>query len=151
MFSFAPLKAPGPDGLRYNFDAALKLNSTSGGVGFVLSGPAGTPFLAVSHNLSLAVSQNLSFPSPIIGETLALRLALSEAVFHGFQFIMMESDNLEIINMIRGVAKEDYVYVRPIVQNILSLAEHGEEVSFHHVPRSANQVEHSLARRAVTV
>ncbi|KAJ4976716.1 hypothetical protein NE237_001822 [Protea cynaroides] len=74
---------------KVNTDAALCSQTKTSGVGFIIRNFAG--------KVLLAVSQVIHFLSPKVGEALVIRAAMYEAVSHGFDKLIVESDNLEVL------------------------------------------------------
>ncbi|KAJ4961943.1 hypothetical protein NE237_021853 [Protea cynaroides] len=94
-------------------DAAMNGDQKGSDIGFFIRSSTGSPVLAVS--------EPLSFLSPTVGEALALRMGVLEALKAGLSTLHMESDNLEVINQINGVSREGDVYLLSIVQDIVLL------------------------------
>ncbi|KAJ4954189.1 hypothetical protein NE237_031021 [Protea cynaroides] len=135
-------RPPPSDFFKVNSHAALNQHSQGSGVGFINRDSCGRP--------KLAVSQPIAFLSPVIGEALALCMALSEALSNGYLNVHVEFDNLELIRMLNQESQEDNVYLLPLLNDIRSIAGNGISVVFDYILRKANQVAHSLAWRAVT-
>ncbi|KAJ4981823.1 hypothetical protein NE237_032660 [Protea cynaroides] len=96
--------------IKINVDAAVKKDLTAQGIGFIIKNADGA-------NL-LAVLQRADFPSVVAGEALAIRQGLKEAISMGFQSIVMESDCLEVVQLINGVQSDGEIFVASIVEDI---------------------------------
>ncbi|KAJ4952654.1 hypothetical protein NE237_029486 [Protea cynaroides] len=62
-----------------------------------------------------AVSQKVFFPSVAVGEAMAIREGLREAITLGFINILVESDSLEVVNLINRVYSVGEIFVASIV------------------------------------
>ncbi|KAJ4965055.1 hypothetical protein NE237_016904 [Protea cynaroides] len=134
--------SPPPEGyFKLNSDAACNENSHCG-IGFIIRKVDGSPHFAKS--------QPMFFPLVATGEALAIREGLSEALKMGIFLLLVESDCLEVINLINGVTEVGEHSALSSVKDIRILATRGVHVSFHNVSRGANRVAHSLVRTVLT-
>lgn len=79
-----------------------------------------------------------------VAEAWACERTLIFAVEMGFCNIQVEGDSLSIIKNIKSSRKDKSV-LRPIIQSITQMGKNFEELTYHFVPRSANQAAHALA------
>ncbi|XP_043689195.1 uncharacterized protein LOC122640122 [Telopea speciosissima] len=134
---------PPPAGFwKVNCDAAATLDKRKGGLGVVFRDSAGS--------IDRAISLPHSFSSINQGEALAIRLALSTALQAGFTKLQVESDCLEIINLLSNPAMITQWEVALILDDIRTLATSFTMISFVYVPRSVNYVANTLARKALS-
>ncbi|KAK6128871.1 hypothetical protein DH2020_037388 [Rehmannia glutinosa] len=121
---------------KLNTDGAIYTNGTIG-LGFIIRDAEGNAILAGSKN------SNLDGNSTIV-EGLSLLFALQSACTAGIQGIHVESDCKVIIDGIQGKEISD-PHGDLLIDDILSVAEAANCLSFKHIPREANGVAHSIA------
>ncbi|XP_043725962.1 uncharacterized protein LOC122672566 [Telopea speciosissima] len=126
--------------LKVNCDATSSASKNFGGLGVILRNHCGSALLARSIPTH--------FGSIIQGEILAIRNGVSAALEMGIENVMVESDNKEAIDFIKGT-KIPAVEVEDLVRDILWLSEKFSSVSFSHIPRTMNSVSDALARKAL--
>ncbi|KAJ4961558.1 hypothetical protein NE237_021468 [Protea cynaroides] len=85
-------------------DATFCLAKQRSGIGYVVRDHLGQPLLAVSE-----VS---FFHSSVVGEAFALQSGIAAALSAGYSSLKVESDNLEVINLVNGVQKDCNVYLK---------------------------------------
>ncbi|KAJ4962271.1 hypothetical protein NE237_022210 [Protea cynaroides] len=112
---------PMPSNVKLNVDVAWRQQHIRRGLGYVLRDDHGI--------LLLAVSKPGSFLSVSIGDALAIKAGLLRTVQAGYSNVTVESDNLEVIQMLqRKTTMADPYYIL----------------------RTANVVAHVLARKALS-
>ncbi|KAJ4952256.1 hypothetical protein NE237_029088 [Protea cynaroides] len=92
-------------------DATWPKDQQQHGMGYILRNDVGAPVLVVS--------EPSSFLSPAIGEAMALRSGVIQAISAGFSHIEVESDNAEIIQLLQGCGKLSEVALAAIESNTL--------------------------------
>ncbi|KAJ4981483.1 hypothetical protein NE237_032320 [Protea cynaroides] len=127
---------------KLNIDAAMDATNHRAGIGVVLRNSLGFPVLACSIPSH--------FSDVLLGEALAVRAGLNLVLQYGYRNLVVESDCLELINLLTGPSNVAQTYVQDIVTDISVLGGQAQDLSFCFSPRSANSVAHSLARRAMT-
>ncbi|XP_043717887.1 uncharacterized protein LOC122665818 [Telopea speciosissima] len=114
-----------------------------GGIGFLLRNHLG--------QLRLAVSSHHRFSFVIEGEAIAVREGLLEAILEGTYCVMVESDNREFVSYHQDCSKQRPLSICPIVEDIRHIATYLDVCQFLFIPRDANVVADSLARRAQSI
>ncbi|XP_043717749.1 uncharacterized protein LOC122665663 [Telopea speciosissima] len=104
-----------------------------------------------SHGaLVFAKTEINSFDSIVLGEALAIRLGLLEAISEDVQFLKVESNNQQVISYINNKNKLAPLTLQPVIADILHVATYFSECVFTFIPREANVVADSLARKALS-
>ncbi|XP_043700410.1 uncharacterized protein LOC122651156 [Telopea speciosissima] len=106
---------------------------------------------ASSRTVSVLVSNPLSFDDVVIGEALAIREGLLEAISEGTLSVMVESDSLQVISYLQDPLKPADLKVAPILEDIRHIVSYLDVCSFVFISRAANSIADSLARRALSV
>ncbi|KAJ4956935.1 hypothetical protein NE237_013718 [Protea cynaroides] len=97
--------------VKLNVDVEAIEDPYAHGLGFILRDSVGVQLRAVS--------QKVSFPSVAVGEVMAIREGLREAITLGFTNILVEFDSLEVVNLINGVHSVGEIFVASIVEDLL--------------------------------
>ncbi|KAJ4963890.1 hypothetical protein NE237_023829 [Protea cynaroides] len=93
--------------VKLNVDVATTENPYAHGLGFILRDSVHVPLRAVS--------QKFCFPSVAVGEAMAIREGLREAITLGFINILVESDSLKVVNLINRFHSVGEIFVASIV------------------------------------
>ncbi|ESQ46464.1 hypothetical protein EUTSA_v10000609mg, partial [Eutrema salsugineum] len=115
--------------------AAWKEETKTAGLGWFFSdfsGPFGNQGKTEQHVLS-----------PLVGEALALRVALLAAKSRGISKLIMKSDSLELINTVNS--DNNIMEFYGILHEVRTFASSFSFLRFLHIPRSANVVADNLA------
>ncbi|XP_043687688.1 uncharacterized protein LOC122638901 [Telopea speciosissima] len=114
---------------------------------------AGVGFLCRDHNgLSLkAFSCPSSFSDIMVGEALAVWLAMQEMVANDFERVVIESDSKSLITYIENGGGAAPFHVKTLVDDIIYLSLSFVSCSFGCISREINSVADSLARRALSL
>ncbi|XP_043725825.1 uncharacterized protein LOC122672410 [Telopea speciosissima] len=132
-----------PGAYKLNCDASFDPGSKSSGVGFLVRDHLDKSFIAISNPVT---SNDI-----LIGEALAIREGLLEAISEGTLSITVESDNLGIISCLMYPSKAPDLKILPIVEDIRHISSYLDDCNFSYIPRTANSVVDCLARRALSV
>ncbi|XP_058008494.1 uncharacterized protein LOC131182962 [Hevea brasiliensis] len=133
-------KKPGPNWVKLNVDIATNVNSGWTGIGMVVRNEMGS-FVACK------ISRMVGLFSPTIAEIMGVREALSWIKDNNWQNVIVESDNLQVVNVLNSMNVENFSMMGGIVSDCRSLInEISCEILFSHVFRSANGVAHALAQ-----
>ncbi|XP_043693618.1 uncharacterized protein LOC122644075 [Telopea speciosissima] len=124
-------------------DALWSPDHKRGGLGVVIKNYRG--------ELIFAKLDPSKFDSMIIGEALAIRLGLLEAISEGLEFIKVESDNQQVINYLNASTMSAPLQLQSVLQDILHIAAYFSDCKFTFIPREANEVADSLARKALSM
>ncbi|KAJ4960925.1 hypothetical protein NE237_020835 [Protea cynaroides] len=123
---------------KLNIDVSFSVEHKSGCIGFIFQD---------SHGNSLfAASENISAPSVLLGEALAIRAGLQSAVVHGFLNLVVESDSTELIAYLTCPSSTPPYFAQFVLEDILSLSTICN-ATFQCISRDANQVTHALVRK----
>ncbi|KAM1520037.1 hypothetical protein ACFX15_022281 [Malus domestica] len=127
--------------IKVNTDAAWCRSSLRAGVGWVgcdfagLLQTAGGSGTGICHNAAAA-------------EACAIRSALMACIENGFDKVVIESDALVIIQMLKKDSTQDYS-IECILGDIEILVQRLTSVTFSFVPRESNRAAHSVAKFAL--
>ncbi|XP_043702580.1 uncharacterized protein LOC122652786 [Telopea speciosissima] len=149
--SQAPSRVPGqvswlpplPGSFKLNCDVSLDPGTKRSGVGFVIRDHV--------SRCCIAVSNPTPFNEILVGEAMAIREGLLEAISEGTLSITVESDNLGIISSLLNPSKILNFIVLPIVEDIRHISTYFDACNFAYIPRAANSLADCLARRALSV
>lgn len=128
-----------PDILVCSVDAAWDVNTGRCGIGGVLSGSMERP----GHNLSEAHSY---VSSALMAEAIAVRLAVSTAVYSNVRSLAVLSDSLSLINLLKKGGNQPKLFgIMFDIHHYLSLF---DSISFHFISRNFNVEADSVAKLA---
>ncbi|KAF2540268.1 hypothetical protein F2Q68_00029727 [Brassica cretica] len=136
-----PLAIPS-DTVTCHVDAAWDANSSNCGLGGIFSGHHSAtclPHLCESRPL---------VSSALMAEALAVRLAVMTAAFANIKRLLILSDSLSLVSMLRS--KESRPALFGIVFDIYHSGFYFDDISFYHIPRLNNQEADSLAKSALS-
>ncbi|XP_043693230.1 uncharacterized protein LOC122643699 [Telopea speciosissima] len=106
--------APTTDYVKCNCDASYSANLNKSGIGFICRDHNGLPLIAISSP---------SFFSDIlVGEAIAVRLTMMEMITNGFERVMTESDNMNLITYIKDGGGTPPLHIRALVDDIIHLS-----------------------------
>ncbi|KAK8480350.1 hypothetical protein V6N11_036395 [Hibiscus sabdariffa] len=88
-----------------------------------------------------------SIADPFIAEAKACEMAVSFAIDLGFRQIQVEGDSLSIIKKLNSIIADKSI-ISPIVNDIISMRDSFELITFAHVGRLGNEAAHELVRYA---
>ncbi|KAK0596648.1 hypothetical protein LWI29_017714 [Acer saccharum] len=101
--------------------------------------------------VSLAAAQNLvAMVSPLVAEALAVRNGIHLACEAGFVPFLLETDSLQVVNMVQKGLHSD-AEVGLIIAEIDGALQSLSNCCIGHVPRKGNAAAHTLARKALSV
>ncbi|XP_043700098.1 uncharacterized protein LOC122650780 [Telopea speciosissima] len=134
-------QCPPTDYIKINCDAALPLDSTAGGLGFI----------ARDHNGSTltACSEPIFISNALLGEALAVRAGLYWANQANIPLFIVESDCSNLISILIG-GNSHPLDLDGVIHDILRLAESFSSCSFVNISRDVNVIAHHLARKALS-
>ncbi|KAM0958411.1 hypothetical protein ACFX13_024104 [Malus domestica] len=127
--------------IKVNTDAAWCRSSMRTGVGWVGRDFAGLLQFAGGSGTGIC-------HSAAAAEACAIRSALMACIENGFDKVIIESDALVIIKMLRKVSPQDYS-IECILGDIEILVQRLMSVTFSFVPRESNHAAHSVAKFAL--
>ncbi|CAN6693921.1 unnamed protein product [Malus baccata var. baccata] len=127
--------------IKVNTDAAWCSSSLRTGIGWVGRDFAGLLQFAGGSGTSIC-------HSAAAAEACAIRSALVSCIENGFDKVIIESDVLGIIKMLRKVSSHDYS-IECILGDIEILVQRLMSVTFSFVPRESNHAAHSVAKFAL--
>ncbi|XP_043710064.1 uncharacterized protein LOC122658960 [Telopea speciosissima] len=136
-------KQPEIGHMKINCDAALPLEPTGGGLGVVIRNQRG--------EILWATSIPVSFFDALLGEFWVVRSTLIDAKDLELTHIIVESDNATVVDTLNHQLPSLPVRAMGFIQDIHSLANQFETCQFVHISRGANQVAHTLARKALSL
>ncbi|XP_043697186.1 uncharacterized protein LOC122647964 [Telopea speciosissima] len=136
--------APPPVGtFALSCDASLSEDGGRSGVGYLIWDHTGT--------CRIAISDPQCFSKALVGEALAIRQGLLEAISEGFLKLRVESDCQTLVSAIRKPITSSHLSIRPIVEDIHFLVSYFDDCTFQFIPRAANTIADALPRRARSV
>ncbi|KAJ4981078.1 hypothetical protein NE237_031915 [Protea cynaroides] len=134
---------PRPGNVKLNANVAWRQHHVRHGLGYVVRDDHGTPLFAVS--------KLGSFLSVSIGEASMIKARLLQIIQAGFINVTVESDNLEVIQMLQRKTKVADPYLADILKEIVSLVTGSNLcITFEYIPINVNVVAHVLARKAMS-
>ncbi|XP_043704065.1 uncharacterized protein LOC122654153 [Telopea speciosissima] len=95
-----------------------------------------------------AFSEGIGWNYALVAEALAARRALLMARQFQMKHVMLESDNLLIVNLLKGQTRDVPWRITTIISDCRSLFSYFDVILFEHVLREANSVADSLATKA---
>ncbi|XP_043700300.1 uncharacterized protein LOC122651022 [Telopea speciosissima] len=135
--------APPLGSFKLNCDVSWNPRNNRSGLGFL-----------IQNHLSetqVAISIPSMFNDILVGEEMAIRDGLLEALSEGSYTLVVGTDNQDDIFYLRDFTKIPTLSIRSIVIDIKHLITYFDHVSFQYIPREANVVVDSLARRALSL
>ncbi|XP_043703729.1 uncharacterized protein LOC122653841 [Telopea speciosissima] len=136
-------KPPISPTFKLNTDAALTFKKDKGDLGFVMRDH--------SSNMVYASSEPNSFTSMLLGEGLAIRLGMIQAIGEYIDHLEVESDSKKMISFIQDPSRNALADISPVVNDISHLSSFFRSISFSYIPREINSVADSLARKALSI
>ncbi|KAM1428225.1 hypothetical protein ACFX1S_020467 [Malus domestica] len=127
--------------IKVNTDAAWCRSSLRAGVGWVGRDFAGLLQIAGGSGTGIC-------HSAAAAEACAIRSALMACIDNGFDKVVIESDALVIIHMLKKESTQDYS-IECILGDIEILVQRLTSVTFSFVPRESNRAAHSVAKFAL--
>uniref|UniRef100_A0ACD5Y9T6 Uncharacterized protein n=1 Tax=Avena sativa TaxID=4498 RepID=A0ACD5Y9T6_AVESA len=124
--------------VKLNIDGSWKEGERKGGTGMILRDAGGGIIFAACRHL-------LSCENPLEEELLACREGLALVLEYSDQSIIVESDCLEMVNMINDSSSNCSMTV-VLVNNIKRLCKAGRVCRVRHIKRELNKMSHSLAK-----
>ncbi|KAK8640058.1 hypothetical protein V6N13_138421 [Hibiscus sabdariffa] len=103
---------------------------------------------SLGHIMAACAYPHISVADPFIAEAKACEMVVSFPIDLGFRRIQVEGDSLSIIKKLNSTIADKSV-LSPIVNDINSMRDFFELVTFAHVGRLGNEAAHELARVAV--
>ncbi|XP_042504683.1 uncharacterized protein LOC122081683 [Macadamia integrifolia] len=137
------LASPPPNFHRLRCDASLNLSGERGGIGFLLCNWLGHP--------KVAVSNPVKFSTILVGEAIAIKEGLMEAISEGVHKLHLESDNQQLISYLQDFSQSPDIVVWPIIEDIGYLCSFFDDCLFYGIPREVNVTADTIARRAQSV
>ncbi|KAL4336242.1 hypothetical protein GQ457_07G016650 [Hibiscus cannabinus] len=131
---------PAANSIKINFDTHF-MSSINKSV----SGVIARNFLG--QILGACAYPHLSVADPFVAEAKACEMVVSFAIELGFRQIQVEGDSLSIIKKLNSTIADKSV-LSPIVNDIISMRDSFEIITFTHVGRLGNEAAHELARSA---
>ena len=136
-------RPPSVELVKINFDDAVFVNENKSGIGVVIRNEGGLVLASCAKKI------------PVIYcgceiETMAAAAALSFASDIGIKRAILEGDSLAVIKALR----EDASSLSPfglLLDDVKSLANSFEELSYSHTRREGNQVTHDLVKHAKSI
>ncbi|XP_043717963.1 uncharacterized protein LOC122665896 [Telopea speciosissima] len=128
---------------KLNCDASFDPGLKRSGIGFVIRDHLGRSCIAISNPTT--------FSDILVGEAMAIREGLLEAISEGTLSITVESNNLVIISYLLNPSKPPDLKILPIVEDIRHISSYFDDCMFSYIPRAANSLADCLARRALSV
>ncbi|XP_057418966.1 uncharacterized protein LOC130713193 [Lotus japonicus] len=128
--------APPQGRVKINVDAAFNKTTCRGAVAAICRDETGAQLM--SH------SRGIHAPSPLVAEAIAIREALTLILNLGLDHAQVESDNKEIISLIKNGKSRWEISL--ILQDIHSLRSGAGGVNFIWTPREGNSHAHDLAQ-----
>ncbi|KAK5836153.1 hypothetical protein PVK06_011909 [Gossypium arboreum] len=132
-------KAPPSSVIKINFDSAFdgrRFPSVSG--------------MVVRDERGIVLFTRMSFHEGVVStfvvEALACQLAVSTGFDKGWIRVIIEEDSLTIVKKYKSL-KLDKSHIGVFTRNIQQMKSNYQEISFNHVPRSANELTHALAKK----
>ncbi|XP_073121019.1 uncharacterized protein [Henckelia pumila] len=144
QIGFRRWKKPPENVLKCNVDAAVIDNYSHFGYGCVLRNTYGVVIAATHGRLQ-------GHLNAMLAEALSIREALSWLKSLGFSHIIVESDALLVIEALNNSSESDSSILGLIVDDCKILAGDFSSCQFVFVYRSANQIAHALARKAISM
>ncbi|XP_043700333.1 uncharacterized protein LOC122651063 [Telopea speciosissima] len=111
--------------VKVNSDASQGATMEKGGLGLIIRDHLGRPLRAVS--------EPCSFQSIRLGEALALRAGMIQALNDGWTKVRFESDNLEMISYLTRQQCNIPLEVPPVINDVFHLSPSFTLVSFSHI------------------
>ncbi|KAM1018883.1 hypothetical protein ACFX2C_040452 [Malus domestica] len=124
--------------IKINTDAAWCRSSLRAGVGWVGRDFAGLLQFAGGSGTGLC-------HSAAAAEASAIRCALLACIDHGYENVIIESDALVLIQMLKKESTQDYS-IECILGDIETLVQRLTTVTFSFAPRESNRAAHSVAK-----
>ncbi|XP_043700297.1 uncharacterized protein LOC122651019 [Telopea speciosissima] len=135
--------APHVDYVKCNSDASLSSVTNKSGVGYICRDHCGTPLFAFSSPIF--------FSDLLVGETIAVRMAMLELISNDYTHVMIETDNLNLVTYVTSGGGTSPLHIRAIVEDIIHLSSFFVSCSFTCIQWEINSVADSLARRALSL
>ena len=135
-------RPPEGDGIKINTDGSVAMEARRGGAGGVAR--TRSSFLAAWCKPYPGITD------PLIAEALALRDGVVFAHLSGYEKVVFETDNLEIVNL-WNLRHSDRAVVAPILSEIREHVPSFKSFVIQHVGRSANVSAHLCAKQASTL
>ncbi|MFQ6651304.1 hypothetical protein Gotur_023679 [Gossypium turneri] len=130
-------KAPSSLVIKINFDSALDGRRFRLVSGVAIRDERGVVFF--THT-----SFHKGVVSAFAAEALACQLAVSTGFDNGWIRVIIEGDSLTTVKKYKSL-KFDKSHIGVFIRNIQQMKSNFQEISFNHVPRSANKLAHALA------
>jgi ribonuclease HI len=129
---------PGTGWIKVNTDAAFDSSSGSGSSGVVIRNENGEILMA-------AAKHHYHTPDALTAEALAARDGLVLAHSGGFHKVILETDNLELVNLLQSVAGERS-QIAGLWHEISEISKVFSSISFSFVRREGNGAAHQCAK-----
>ncbi|KAK9988416.1 hypothetical protein SO802_028655 [Lithocarpus litseifolius] len=135
-------RVPPPQGwFKINVDGAIFKETNEAGIGVVVRDSQGWVLAALSEKVKGVQDAGVI-------KALAIRRAIRFAIETSFSCVIIESDSLLVIKAIQDNAESTCDF-RHIIEDVKHLSMAMKSCEFHHSKRQANQVAHTLARKAI--
>ncbi|XP_043710624.1 uncharacterized protein LOC122659589 [Telopea speciosissima] len=134
---------PPPNRYKLNCDASLPHSASRGGIGGILRNSMARPVMAFSAPEH--------FLDPFVGEALAVRTGLKATLDGGFENINIEVDNVSLASLLIDESLPVPMSAANIIDDIKILLQNFPFVNISWIPREANDVANSLARKATSL
>jgi ribonuclease HI len=131
-------KKPGTGWIKVNTDAAFDSSSGSGSSGVVIRNENGEILMA-------AAKRHYHTPDALTAEALAARDGLVLVHSGGFHKVILETDNLELVNLLQSVAGERS-QIAGLWHEISEISKVFSSISFSFVRREGNGAAHQCAK-----
>ncbi|KAJ4979347.1 hypothetical protein NE237_010127 [Protea cynaroides] len=125
---------------KLNTDAALSTDGSNSAIGMICRDAMG--------QVQFMAAMDIHFSSPTIGEALAIRFAIRLAMQHGYNSLLVESDNLGVIQALKDGGCLQDVWLHDLVRDLLREVDVMCTASFCYSPRTTNLVAHHVAKQA---
>ncbi|XP_042477762.1 uncharacterized protein LOC122059140 [Macadamia integrifolia] len=129
--------------IKINSNASYVKETSVGALGFIFREHPNLPILAVS------VPTRLS--SITSGEAEAIKEGILNAISLGYFRLQVDSDNLEVIRCLLDPTRNAPLEILPTVEDIRFICSSPISCSFNYVPRAANGIVDSLARKGLSL